>query len=151
MKFTIETNDFWIDQDNLEESLKQKIIQGVVQQIQKDMKTEIENKVEKIAKEKFEDLFAKEIEEVFKDVFENEEIRFYGNQVGSSSTCKEYILKNVSSTSGYNPIKDSLKKQADLIAVDLKKRYDLQFAAHIVNKLSEQGMLKDDELLKLLP
>ena len=63
---------------------------------------------------------------------------------------QEYILEKFTYQSGWDKPDDIIKKLAEKFAVELKQRYDIMFASQIVNKLNENGLLKDEAIVKLL-
>jgi 5'-3' exonuclease len=47
-------------------------------------------------------------------------------------------------------IDDVVKKKADQFVANLRERYDMAFASHIVHQMAKNKLLKDEDLTKLL-
>ena len=148
MKFTIEVEDFWLDsEDQLEPALAKHIISEVTRDIKKLIEKKVDDQIIRELKKEFEIGYSKKIREYISDSFENGDLKI--GQGDNKTSAKEYFLQNASAF-GYNTVRDTLATLAKKHADEIKKRYDLQYAAHVVSKLSDNGLLKDEEIKKLL-
>lgn len=148
MKFEIILKDFWLDDDEeLEPSLKsyisEKIIDGIFKSIEKKVETQITMQV----KEQVEKTLYQKIGTIIDIVINTEKINDgYSNH---KITIEDYIKKQFTENTKYHSPKEKIEQLAEDCAKELKERYDLIFASHIVAKINEQGMLKED-IAKLL-
>lgn len=89
MKFTVEIDEFWLDEDanGFEEELKNSIKIDVCQQIKKMMLTHIENEITNVVKQQVSDTLREQIQALVADVISTGEIKesYYSD--------KKYLLK----------------------------------------------------------
>lgn len=151
MKFTIEVEDFWLnDEDNLEENLKKYIISDIVRQIDASIKAKVDDHINKEVKAQVEQTLYRKISTLVGETIATDKIKgYYSND--PEMTLQEHIkAKFNSSHKEESKIFDQLiEKLAKQFGEELKKRYDLLFASQLVSKLHENGMLKED-VAKLL-
>jgi len=150
MKFTIEVDDFYIEESDLESALKQYIISECVRQITEKLKSKIEDGVNKEVKAQVEQSLYRKIASFTEETISNDKIKGrYGND--PDQTLQEYIKSQFNETARQKaPVDDTIKKLAESFGNELKKRYDLLFASQVVAKLSEGGLLKEDAVKLLL-
>lgn len=151
MKFTVEIEDFWCDEDtNIEDELKSSIINSVVHKIKADIKDAIDTQIREVVQQQILDNMATEIAMVTRSVVNTETVK---NPYNSNErvTIKDLVVKTVEQKGGgwANPIKE-LEKYAHKHMEQIKSHYDFLFASSIVKKMAEQGMLKDDNIAKLM-
>lgn len=144
MKFIVEIDDFWMDEEEeLQPALQKYLIASVVQQISKSIEKKVEDKVYREAKNQIENQMYKQIQQKVSDIIATGKIR--GTYSGGAEiTLEEWIKEQFTSNTSYRSPTDELKKLADKFGKEIKDRYDLLFASQIVAKLNEQGMLKED-------
>jgi hypothetical protein len=149
MKFTVEVDEFWLDEESeLAPALQNSIKNEVVQQIKLSVQTQVSNFMDKIMKEEIKGKLDAIVTDLMRDFLAK------GTVKGSYSsdpemTLTDWIKKQV--TSQNSTIQDWIKKSVEAQVKDLKVRYDLLFATQIVSKINEQGMLKEDIAKLLLP
>jgi hypothetical protein len=151
MKFTIEVEDFYLDEDNdLAPALKQHIISTVVNKISTDLKSKIEDGVQKEVKAQVEQTLYRKITSLTNEVIESDKIKGrYSND--PEITLQEYVKQQFTTTAASKaPVNDKIEQLAKVFGEEMKKRYDMVFAAGIVQKMHENGLLKDDVVSKLL-
>lgn len=149
MKFTVEVEDFWIEDGNLSEQLEKYVTRDVVAQISRSIEskvqTQITKKIEELVKKSLNDEIAKNIEAVMK---EGKIGRL--NRSSEQVTFEEYVRECLSYTGGWMTFQETVKKIAVDYSNELKKRYDILFASQVVAKMSENGLLKEDAVKLLL-
>ena len=147
MKFTIEIDDFWLDsEDELEPALKRYVINEVTDKIHKSISDKVDKAILVLLNKEFEIGYGKKVEKFISDSFEDGELKIGQDDLSA----KEYFLSQAKNNYGWSSVKDALEKSAKRHVEEMKKRYDLYYASHVVSKLSENGLLKDDKLKELL-
>lgn len=140
MKFTVEVEEFWIEEGELSLELKKSIHHTVITQIQASIKElvnrQLTEKIEAEMKERLSIL----IESTLIDISAKQVITKNGQDI----SIPEHVRKMYQENSGWSRPDDVIKDLVKKLGQDLKNRYDLLFATQLVVKLNEQGMLKED-------
>lgn len=131
MKFTVELDEFWMDEDSgtLDEKLKSYVIHDVIMQIKSGIREKIETEISSQIQKQLEQCMYEYIQKEVKDFISEGKIR----------------------KSSYNNTEKVIKSLAKDFGKELKERYDLLFASQLVAKMSETGLLKEDVAKLLLP
>lgn len=149
MKITVDLEDFWLEEnEQLIPALQHHVKTMVVREVSESIKKQVDAFMDKAIKNEIEKQLEIRVKLLMDAYLESNKLK------GSYSsdpemTVSEWIAKKVAESRP--SIHDTVKKQAELIGVDLKRRYDLLFASQIVAKINEQGLLKDDVARLLLP
>ena len=146
MKITVELDDFWIEEGELNSTLSAEIKRSVISQITKSIQdkvdTEITKKVEKVVSGKI----ASVIDMQIADCVNSGEIIV--NKVPVA--IKTHVQNLFNSNIGWNNPRDQIVRLANDFGKQLKAQYDAAFANRIVIAIREQGMLKDEVVQMLL-
>jgi len=148
MRFTVEVEDFWLEEEELSVALQQAVKNEVISSIRKDIKDQVSAFMDKILKEEIYDQMQTRVTILMSEFVESGKVK--GRYSGDGEmTVNEWIAKEFkgSNESILKYVNESAKKQTD----ELKRRYDLLFASQIVSKINEQGLLKEDVARLLLP
>lgn len=133
----------------LKNGLDKSIVRSVSNELYKRFGEDIERKINDKAKELFESkvdqLFSEKLIEIYDNYLQSDEAIFSGMNL---SDYTKHLIQQ--STGGGSRYQNKLKSSAEKIGDEIKSRYDMQFAAHVVNNLAKNGMLKDDAIAKLL-
>ena len=152
MKFTVEIDEFWLDEDanGFEEELKNSIKIDVCQQIKKMMLTHIENEITNVVKQQVSDTLREQIQALVADVISTGMIResYYSDK---EISIEDWIKSQFNANCGYHNANAKITELAKKFGDEMKQRYDLLFASQIVAKLDEHGLLKEDIAELLLP
>lgn len=150
MKFTIEVDDFYLEEGDLESNLKQYIIRECVNKITSDLKSKIEDGVQKEVKAQVEQTLYRKIGSLVAETIENDKIKGrYSND--PEVTLQEWVKQQFFTTAASkSPVNEKIEALAKVFGEEMKKRYDMVFASGIVQKLHENGLLKDDVVTKLI-
>lgn len=147
MKFIVDIEEFWLDEESeLAPAIQTSVRNEVVTQIKASVEKQVTDLMNKIMKEEI----TSKLDTIVGDLMR--EFLVKGKIKGSYSsdpdlTILEWVSKNV--TNQNSTIQDWIKKQVEQQVAALKQRYDLLFATQIVSKLNKEGMLKSD-IAKLL-
>jgi hypothetical protein len=146
MKFTIEVDDFWLDEEELTEALEAHVKRDVVSQISASIKDKVETQ---IAKKVTETINAKL--EVLIDVH-------LGNLIESNVIIKnskeipiaEHIKNLFMNDRGWQSVDDKIRSYSKQFSSEMKLQFDAAFATKVVMNMKEQGLLKNDVVKMLL-
>lgn len=150
MKFTVEIEDNWIDEEKIESELKRQVIAGVVAQIAPDFIKGHARLIGEVAVRNITAIFDAAAEEETKKFILEGKVQSYANSRNMVSVA-DYIKEKFESSQGYNSQKDIIEKMAKNYSIEMKNRYDMMFASQIIIKMNEQGLLKEgvfDSLMK---
>lgn len=152
MKFTVEIDEFWLDEDSngFEEELKNSIKKDVCQQIKKMMLTHIENDITNVVKQQVSDTLREQIQALVADVISTGMIR-ESSYSDKEISIENWIKQQFQGNCGYQNADRKISELAKKFGDEMKQRYDLLFASQIVAKLDEHGLLKEDIANLLLP
>lgn len=147
MKFTVEVSDFYLEEENLEQGLQDRIRHDVLLQIQQSIKDKVEEQITRKVKLEIESKLSIMITETIDKLIATENIKVSNEDISIQDHVKSLFIKN----SGWQTPHDTIKRLAEKFGNELKQRYDLAFATHVVSKLSDNGLLKDDVAKLLIP
>lgn len=146
MKYTIDVEDFYLEDGDLAEELKSTVIRQVTDAIWKKIEKKVDEQIERTVKNAVEQQLSLKINLRVADVIATEMITYNGKQMPMVDYVKEMFLKNNTYS---NPI-DTIGKFAKKFGDELRARYDVAFANQIVLKMNEVGLLKEEAITKLL-
>ncbi len=142
---TVDLEDFYQDEDEtLSESLIRAIECGVIDRLKREFKEKVQDDFYKQIIEKF--LLEKDakVKELVSKLFDEEKIK-KSHYSDTMITFAEYVTENLKKDLSTPNFDAKLKGISDKVSAaafeDLKKRYDVYFAAQIIEKLSAAGML----------
>jgi len=140
MRFTVDIEDFWLDEgEDIEPALKEHIIVSVVSKIDEKLSIKIKESITEVAKLEIEKKFSEKTSKVVDEFIKNGKITHYSQE----RTVEEHIKYLFNDTNGWGTPHEMLKKLAKEFGDELKNRYDLFFATQIVKKLADSGLLAE--------
>lgn len=147
MKFTIDIEEFWAEDDeNLSEALqnnvKYSVINTILSKIQDQVDRQITDKALEIIDSRLEEIIDTRIAEVV----DTETIRRYGEEI----PIVDHIKKIFQDNTGWNNADAKIARVAKEFGEELKLQYNNAFANKIVQNMKEQGLLKDEVVSILL-
>lgn len=145
MKFIIEVQDFYLDGEDLQHALTEKIKNDVAFEIQKSIASKVEEHITRKVKAEVEERMYRFMNVAIEDIIQKEKLKYDNKEM----TLVEYIRNVFSNRNHWQNADESIKKSADKFGKEMKDRYDLLFASQLVAKLNNEGMLKED-VAKLL-
>lgn len=158
--FNVSLEEFYLESDteNISTELSNFIIGQVVEKIWDRIKSKVEDQIQLQVKDVVEKNFILKISNHIKEIITSDEIILKkvggydekGNWINKDSSLKEYIENKFRKDSGWGSPNTLIEKIAKDFSIELKRRYDVLFASQIVNKMNEQGLLKDEAIQKLL-
>lgn len=152
MKFTVEIEEFWMDEDSgtLDEQLKSYVIHDVIMQIKSGIREKIETEISSQVQQQLEQCMHEYIQKEIKDFISEGKIR-KSSYCNEEILIKDWIKEKFTGDTGYNNPEQVIKSLAKDFGKEMKERYDLLFASQLVAKMSETGLLKEDVAKLLLP
>ena len=146
MKFTIEVEDFWLDEEEITEALQSHIKMEVVREIQKSIKDKVEDQIAIKIKETIDQKIALIIDSVLTDLVTTGVITRNGVEI----SIVDHVKNIFQSTTGWNSPTKQIAELAKGFGVEMKAQYNAVFANNVVQGMKEQGLLKDDVVQMLL-
>lgn len=144
MKFTVEIEEFWVDQEtDLLPEIHNQVVSDVARQIVKQLQARIDTEVALEVKSQANKKLAEQIEKAVADAIE---IGTIPGQYSNSPrlTLEEYVKdKFEREGSTDRNIGKMVMAESVRYAESIKERYDILFVTGIVQKMNEQGMLKE--------
>lgn len=145
MKFTVEIEDFYLEEENLNEGLKAYVRNEVIRKIHENIKEKVEKQITLKVNEEVQKTLVTVINSTINDFVTTEKIVSNGQEI----EIREHLKNLFQKTSGWKTPQELILKLAKEFGAEMKSRYDLLFASQIVSKMQENGLLKDD-VAKLL-
>ena len=145
MKFTVEVEDFWLDEEDLDSALKKAVTSQVIAEIKKQIESKVEVELTKQIKETVEKKIAPIVQKTLTKLVDDGVLT-----VGSEKLTFAKFIQNSFDRGGWSSPQQQIGELAEKYGKELKLRYDALFANRIVNKLKEQGMLNDDVVKYLI-
>jgi len=146
MKFTVEVDDFWIEERELSDALQSDITRSVVSQISKSIK----DKVDKCLTEKINGLITAKLEASIEIHIENMLNSGEITKQGSNISIVEHMRDLFNKDRGWSSLDSHVKKYSEKFAKDMIIQYDALFANKIVLNMKDQGLLREDVVNNLL-
>ena len=146
MKFTIEMEDFWLEEGEIAEELKRHVQHEVVRGILDSIKDKVEQQITKKVDEVIEQKITLVIDSELANLVDTGVIIRNKHEIPLVDH-----LKNVFQTShGWNNPDAKMKAIAEKFGNEIKLQYNNIFANKIVQNMKEQGLLKDEVVQILL-
>ena len=153
MNLQVELTNFYLDEEGeVLPALKSAIIQEAVSKIRVAIKEQVDKEIATAIREAVDKEIAGTIVTLVRNVVDTQKIMSrYGK---SEVTISEHIEQMMKGKDGYDEmnrkISQQVSKTAETFVTELKKRYDFQFAASVVEQMAKQNLLKEDAISKLL-
>ena len=149
LNITLDFEDILYDYNVSESSLKDILIQSIKYEIVTYIKEDCRKQIESEIKHYIEGSFEGIVKEEFSSWLSNGTLMEGSTNVPVQEWLQNYFTKK-SDYSYKNKLDDVINKRLDTWVKDLNNRYDLAFAALVVNNLAKQHLLKDDRLQELI-
>jgi hypothetical protein len=149
MKFTVEVEGFWLEEEDLSKGLEAAIRRDVIQQISKSIETKVEQHLAIAIQKEIEKNMYKKMNLFIEEFIKTEKLKSLRNSSNMVSVT-EYIREKFEHDSGWSSASENIKNIATKFGQEMKNRYDMLFATQLVVKMNETGMLREDVAKKLL-
>jgi len=147
MKLTVNVDleDFFQNEDEtLQESIVRAIETSVIRRLEKDFREKIKDDFYKKIIEKFLSEKDAKVKEIIEKAFDEEKVKksYYSDDM---VTYTEYVTEVLKRDLNSPDLDRKIKAVSDKVSAtafeEMKKRYDVYFAAQIIEKLAAAGML----------
>lgn len=136
------------DEVSLKEEFTRSVRQTIVCELEDRLKNELMKEISNPISEKIEDI----ARESMNDLVENaskKKYKFRIDYMEEELTVDEFIRGRMKKVVDSN-IETMVESKAKSFVNELRKRYDMAFAAFIVDNMRKQNMLKDEKIAELL-
>ncbi len=152
---TVDLSEFYSEPEaeNFSQQIKDYIVFEVKQQMFKEFKKELTDEFFRLIRESFESQKTFFVNKIFNELVLDAKIKkpYSGEELISINDWMKQELERLqlNDQNLRKIIETQTKAASEVIAKELKVRYDLLFASQIITKINENGMLKED-VAKLL-
>lgn len=147
MKFTVEVEDFYIEEGDIASELKHQIKNAVVGQIRENVKQQVDAFMDGHVKAEINAELKTRVQLLMDDFLASGKVKD-GYNSKEEITIKEWTAKYFQ---GKQPeIIKFIEAQAKKHTLELQQRYDMLFATQLITKIKEQGFLKEEAAKMLL-
>jgi len=146
MKFTIEVEDFWLDEEELTEALESHVKREVVREISASIKDKIEAQITKKITETINVKLEALIDVHLDSLIESNTIIKNNKEI----LIPEHIKQLFMNDRGWQNVDDKIRSYSKKFSTEMKLQYDAAFATKVVMNMKEQGLLKNDVVKMLL-
>lgn len=146
MKIQVELNledvfeEAMYNEATLKEEFTSSVRLAVVRELKEKFKNELMREISNPISEKIEDIARESMNDLVENASEKK-YRFRLDYMDEELTVDEFIRGRM---------KKVVDSNIETIVNELRKRYDMAFAAFIVDNMRKQNMLKDDKIAELL-
>lgn len=147
MKFTVELEEFYLEEGELTEELKRQIKNDVVSEIRVQIKKQVDEFMDAHVKSVIQEELKTRVQLLMDEHLASGKVK--DRYAGKELTVQGWISENFASQQP--TITKEIEKRVQAHAKALQDRYDLQFASQIIVKMKDQGFLKEDIAKLLLP
>lgn len=140
MKFTVEINDYWIEDGELSEELTRAIKQETVSAIMAKTREQTQKSIGEAINKIIHESIQGQINETISEFVDTGMLLISGKEVSITDHMKTVFQSN----HGWNNPSEKMAQIAKVFGEDLKKQYNAIFATKVVMNMHAQGFLKDD-------
>lgn len=141
-------NDAICDEVSLKEEFTRSVRQTIVCELEDRFKNELMREISNPISEKIEDIARESMNDLVENASEKK-YRFRLDYMDEELTVDEFIRGRMKKVVDSN-IETMVESKAKSFVNELRKRYDMAFAAFIVDNMRKQNMLKDEKIAELL-
>lgn len=147
MKFTVEVEDFYLDEEeNLAPALVKQVTDNVVNEIWQRVKDKVDKAITIAVEAKVQQELSLQINMRVAELIASGKIIKDKKEISMADWIKEQFDRNVGWSSPY----DQIKNIAANYGQEMKKRYDYFYANQIVTQMAKIGVLKEEIFHKLI-
>lgn len=154
MKIQVELNledvfeEAMYNKATLKEEFTSSVRLAIVRELKEKFKNELMREISNPISEKIEDIARESMNDLVENASEKK-YRFRLDYVDEELTVDEFIRSRMKKVVDRN-IDTMVESKAKSFVNELRKRYDMAFAAFIVDNMRKQNMLKDEKIAELL-
>lgn len=154
MKIQVELNledvfeEAMYNEATLKEEFTSSVRLAVVRELKEKFKNELMGEISNQISEKIEDIARESMNDLVENASEKK-YRFRLDYMDEELTVDEFIRGRMKKVVDSN-IETMVESKAKSFVNELRKRYDMAFAAFVVDSMRKQNMLKDEKIAELL-
>lgn len=146
----IDTSDLWCEEgESLNEVLKTSIRYEVVSAVEKQAQAAINNCVDQFVRSNVDEKIKVAMDQAVKEMIDGG-MKFTPRYSKEEVSVRDYVHLQFGNHGVNEAIGDYVKKEANKLAEELKRQYDVKFASKIVEGIANQGLLKPEAAKILL-
>lgn len=147
MRFTVEVEEFYLEEEDLSSVLQHQLKQAIVSEIRKNIADQVAVFMDKHIKGEIQSDIQTRVQLLMEDYVAKGKLKG-GYSSDPEMTIPEYIAKQFSNSRG--DLTKIIENKVKAHVSELQQRYDLMFATQLITKIKEQGFLKDEAVKMLL-
>lgn len=136
------------DEATLKEEFTSSVRLAVIRELKEKFKNELMREISNPISEKIEDIARESMSDLIENASEKK-YRFRLDYMDEELTVDEFIRGRMKKVVDSN-IETMVESKAKSFVNELRKRYDMAFAAFVVDNMRKQNMLKEDKIAELL-
>lgn len=145
MKFIIEVEDFWLDEEEIDDALKSHVLNTVTHKITGSIKDQVDKEITKKVTETIHKNLDSIIDAKLTELIETGTILINKEPISMVKHLKNLFQDN----RGWSSIGNQVENYSNKFCKEMKLQYNAAFATKIVMGMKEQGLLKP-ELVQML-
>ena len=153
MKFTVEIEDFYLEEGQLSAELQHAVKQDVIRQIQASIKTQVDTAIVAEVKAQVTAALSTLIQSYVQQVITTGTVPSFKDR-NVQVTLNDYIIEmfnySASRSEMSGPVNKKIEEVAKAAAKELTARYDMLFATQVVLKMKDAGFLNEQAARVLL-
>ena len=140
MKFTVEVDDFWLEEEELNEALVSRVKLEVIHDINASIKEKVDKAITIAVTAAIEQELKLKINMRVAEVIATEKIIYDRKEWAIVDWIKDQFVRN----SRWNSPYEQIEKIAKQYGAEMKKRYDYFYANQIVQQIHSVGIIKEE-------
>lgn len=152
LNVTVDLEDLFLEdsEDNIAEAVKRELVNSVVFETKEQVKKQINDMLDTCVRETITNKIGVLTNKIMLQKFDENAMIMTDRYTKEEKPIKDFVSKKFAENFANYSMADIIKRECERIANELKKRYDMQFAALIVDNLRKQRLLSDDRIAELL-
>lgn len=150
MKITIDVSEFYFEDADFESSFKEYVKTQAIQKVFSQIEKQVEQHLTKEIKEQVEKRMVQQMNAFITEFIKVGKVKSTEYSSAEMIPISQFITEKFAKDSGWSSPSETIKKLAKEFGEEMKKRYDMQFASHVVLKMEENGFLKEGIAQKII-
>ena len=143
-----ESEEAMYNETTLKEEFTSSVRLAVIRELKEKFKNELMREISNPISQKIEDIARESMSDLIENASEKK-YRFRLDYMDEELTVDEFIRGRMKKVVDSN-IETMVESKAKSFVNELRKRYDMAFAAFVVDNMRKQNMLKEDKIAELL-
>jgi len=146
MQITVELDSAYLQGDNLDDALAQKIITEITNNIWGKIRDKVDKQIDKIAKAHVQEQLDDQIKKYVRTFIKTEKVQAprFSDFDEEDCSLEDYIKYMFDKDSKSDKIEKVVRNLASDYSSAVKDRYDMAFASQMITKMKEANLLKEN-------